>query len=92
MSRFQILRLDDPTAADQHLRLFWRVNGRTFRVHAWSLTDWRLLPSEERPSDACHIPGACWFTARPMEVSEAAPDESQTGPFRELSQVPFSNQ
>ena len=71
MVRFQIHRLDDPTAADQHYRAFWRIDGQTFRVHAWRLEEWLRLSPEHRPRDAHRIQDHGWMTLRPIQMRES---------------------
>jgi hypothetical protein len=91
MARFQIHRLDDPRADDQHYRAFWRIDGRTFRVHVWSLKEWLRIPWADRPRDARPLKGPGWMTVRPMRETEATQAECQEQQPENLSPLPVSN-
>jgi hypothetical protein len=77
MSRFQIRRVDDPTLADQHYRAFWAIEGKTFRVHIWSLAQWRQILWANRPRDACVVEGPGRMTLRPIDEPEATPGRAE---------------
>jgi hypothetical protein len=91
MVRFQIHRLDDPTAADQHYRAFWRIEGQLFRVHVWNLKEWLRIPAADRPRDARCLKGPGFMTLRPMGETEATQAECQDQPPENRSPVPVSN-
>jgi hypothetical protein len=91
MARFHIIRLDDPRAAEQHYRAFWRVDGRTFRVHVWNLIEWLRIPVADRPRDAYRLRGPGWMTLRPMGETEATQAECQDQHSQNQSPSPVRN-
>jgi hypothetical protein len=92
MSHFQIHRIDDPRLTGQHYRAFWRIDGRTYRVHDWRLVEWLRLSPEHRPRDACRLKGAGWMTLRPIRQTEAVQAECQDQRSAYLSPLPVSSQ
>jgi hypothetical protein len=91
MSRFQILRLDDPTGTDQHYRAFWRIHGKTLRVQVWSLEEWHQIPPADRPRDARPLRGPGFMTIRPMVETEPTQAERQDQHPENLSPFPVNN-
>jgi hypothetical protein len=92
MSHFQIHRLDDPTSADDHYRAFWRIDGRTFRVHVWGLAAWERLTGANRPRDACRLEGSAWMTLRPIEEAAAVHAGCTDHTSEDLSPSPVRGQ
>jgi hypothetical protein len=92
MSRFQIHRLDEPPSADEHYRAFWRIDGRTFRVHVWGPAAWERLTGANRPRDACRLEGSGWMTLGPIRKTAAVHAGCTDHTSEYLSPLPVSSQ
>jgi hypothetical protein len=68
-SRFQIHRLHDPRQPDDHYRVFWRIDGRAFRVHVWGPVGWERMRALDQLRDAIQLEGGGSMALRPMAVS-----------------------